>query len=55
MYILQAGFGGTPTALRGFGVVSQFRVLRTGTLYEIRPDNMYQPLYASVKRQNSML
>jgi hypothetical protein len=24
--------------------VSQFRVLRTGTLSEIRPDNMYQPL-----------
>ncbi len=23
---------------------SQFRVLRTGTLSEIRPDNMYQPL-----------
>jgi hypothetical protein len=25
-------------------LVSQFRVLRTGTLFEIRPDNMYQPL-----------
>ncbi len=25
-------------------LVSQFRVLRTGTLSEIRPDNMYQPL-----------
>ena len=24
--------------------VSQFRVLWTGTLFEIRPDNMYQPL-----------
>ena len=24
-------------------LVSQFRVLRTGTLSEIRPDNMYQP------------
>jgi len=24
--------------------ISQFRVLRTGTLSEIRPDNMYQPL-----------
>ena len=26
-------------------LVSQFRVLRTGTLSEIRPDNMYQPLW----------
>ncbi len=25
-------------------LASQFRVLRTGTLSEIRPDNMYQPL-----------
>ena len=25
-------------------LVSQFRALRTGTLFEIRPDNMYQPL-----------
>ncbi len=25
-------------------LASQFRVLRTGTLFEIRPDNMYQPL-----------
>ena len=24
--------------------VSQFRVLWTGTLFEIRPDNMHQPL-----------
>ena len=24
-------------------LASQFRVLRTGTLSEIRPDNMYQP------------
>ncbi len=30
-------------------LVSQFRVLRTGTLSEIRPDNMYQPLPATVK------
>jgi hypothetical protein len=29
-------------------LVSQFRVLRTRTLSEIRPDNMYQPLAASV-------
>jgi len=29
-------------------LVSQFRVLRTGTLSEIRPDNMYQPLPASI-------
>ncbi len=27
-------------------LASQFRVLRTGTLSEIRPDNMYQPLCA---------
>jgi hypothetical protein len=27
-------------------LVSQFRVLRTGTLSKIRPDNMYQPLVA---------
>ena len=32
-------------------LVSQFRVLRTGTLSEIRPDNMYQPLAVIVKRQ----
>ncbi len=25
-------------------LASQIRVLRTGTLSEIRPDNMYQPL-----------
>jgi|GEM_PF-5129428 len=25
-------------------LASQFHVLRTGTLSEIRPDNMYQPL-----------
>ena len=31
-------------------LVSQFRVLRTGTLSEIRPDNMYQPLAASRKK-----
>lgn len=31
-------------------LVSQFHVLRTGTLFEIRPDNMYQPLQASLKR-----
>jgi hypothetical protein len=27
--------------------VSQFRVLRTGMFFEIRPDNMYQPLPTS--------
>ena len=32
-------------------LVSQFRVLRTGTLFEIRPDNMYQPLPPIVKKQ----
>ena len=32
-------------------LVSQFRVLRTGTRSEIRPDNMYQPLYASVSER----
>ena len=31
--------------------VSQFRVLRTGTLSEIRPDNMYQPLTPNLKAQ----
>ncbi len=31
-------------------LVSQFRVLRTGTLSEIRPDNMYQPLCANLKK-----
>ncbi len=30
-------------------LVSQFRVLRTGTLFEIRPDNMYQPLTSIIK------
>ena len=30
-------------------LASQFRVLRTGTLFEIRPDNMYQPLAVSFK------
>ena len=32
-------------------LVSQFRVLRTGTLFEIRPDNMYQPLAVIVRKQ----
>jgi hypothetical protein len=31
-------------------LVSQFRVLRTGTLSEIRPDNMYQPLCRMLKK-----
>ena len=30
-------------------LATQFRVLRTGTLSEIRPDNMYQPLSVSLK------
>ena len=30
-------------------LVSQFRVLQTGTLFEIRPDNMYHPLAARLK------
>ncbi|MDD4729949.1 MAG: hypothetical protein PHN55_14520, partial [Dysgonamonadaceae bacterium] len=30
-------------------LASQFRVLRTGTLFEIRPDNMYQPSCTSGK------
>jgi hypothetical protein len=34
-------------------LVSQFRVLRTGTLSEIRPDNMYQPLWARVENQTA--
>jgi hypothetical protein len=29
-------------------LASLFRVLRTGTLSEIRPDNMYQPLTTSL-------
>jgi hypothetical protein len=33
--------------------VSQFRVLRTGTLSEIRPDNMYQPLCFMLKKDNA--
>jgi hypothetical protein len=36
-------------------LVSQFRVLRTGTLFEIRPDNMYQPLAASSRKIGSYL
>ncbi len=31
-------------------LASQFRVLRTGTLSEIRPDNMYQPLCPMIKK-----
>jgi hypothetical protein len=31
-------------------LVSQFRVLLTGTLFEIRPDNMYQPLCGIINR-----
>ena len=33
-------------------LVSQFRVLRTGTLSEIRPDNMYQPLAPIEEQRN---
>ncbi|WP_206610136.1 hypothetical protein, partial [Maribellus luteus] len=33
-------------------LVSQFRVLRTGTLFEIRPNNMYQPLATILKIRN---
>ena len=33
-------------------LVSQFRVLRTGTLFEIRRDNMYQPLCVNLKEPN---
>ena len=36
-------------------LVSQFRVLRTGTLFEIRPDNMYQPLCAILKQRISKM
>ena len=35
-------------------LASQFRVLWTGTLSEIRPDNMYQPLGTSLKKDNKM-
>ncbi len=31
-------------------LASQFRVLRTGTHFEIRPDNMYQPLARIMKK-----
>ena len=34
-------------------LASQFRVLRTGTLSEIRPDNMYQPL-ALIKSNDNL-
>ncbi len=33
-------------------LASQFRVLRTGILSEIRPDNMYQPLAFMLKSRN---
>ena len=33
-------------------LVSQFRVLRTGTLFEIRNDSMYQPLKPKFKLTN---
>ena len=33
-------------------LASQFRVLRTGTRSEIRPDNMYQPLPVSLTQPN---
>ena len=35
-------------------LASQFRVLRTGTLSEIRPDNMYQPLGTILKNTKIM-
>ncbi len=34
-------------------LASQFRVLRTGTLSEIHPDNMYQPLANILKSENN--
>ena len=34
-------------------LASQFRVLRTGTLSEIRPDNMYQPLCKILKNKTN--
>ena len=41
-----AGRGSVVSQLRpeASGLASQFRIFRTGTLSEIRPDNMYQPL-----------
>ncbi len=48
-YITQGGFGGTPTADSRFTVPSY----RTGTLSEIRPDNMYLPLTTIVKKETS--
>ena len=35
-------------------LASQFRVLRTGTRSEIRPDNMYQPLAPIKKNKNAI-
>jgi hypothetical protein len=43
-YILQGGVRWYANCPRVLGVVSQFRVLRTGMLFEIRSDNMYQPM-----------
>ncbi|MCW8802396.1 MAG: hypothetical protein OQK81_03485 [Candidatus Bathyarchaeota archaeon] len=37
---MQGGFGNSPTADSRLAVQSYL----TGTLFEIRPDNMYQPL-----------
>ncbi len=42
-----AGLGSVVRQLRI--LASQFRVLRTGTRSEIRPDNMYQPLWGILK------
>ena len=36
-------------------LASQFRVLRTGTLSEIRNDNMFQPLYLLLTRPKKRL
>ena len=49
-----AGRGSVVRQLRpeASGLASQFRVLRTGTLSEIRPDNMYQPLATILKQTN---
>lgn len=50
-YILQGGFGGTPSADSRLISLS----CRTRNLHAIRPDNMYQPLAGSLKRKNMRL
>jgi hypothetical protein len=41
------------TALRNFGVRFAVQSWQTGTLTEIRPDNIYQTLWVTLKKQNN--